>query len=159
MRRAFKEKKIRVRRAFCLSTGFTLIELLVVIAIIGLLASITLVALNEARENARNSRRISDMKQVQLALALRFDKDSSYPASLNFDSGDPITSEDGSMVYLEQIPTNPEPRDDGVCGDSNYTYSTANANTTYEIEYCISEATGGITAGTHTATPLNLAND
>lgn len=147
------------RRGYNNKNGFTLFELLVVIAIIGLLATITLVALNEVREDARNSKRIADMKQVQLALAMRFDNDSNYPASLDFDSGDRIASEDGSKIYLEQVPSNPHPRDEGGCSDSNYTYATTNANTTYEITYCISEATGDVSAGTHTATPLGLAND
>lgn len=60
------------------SAGFTLIELLVVIAIIGLLASIVLVSLNSARAKARDVRRMSDLKQLQLALEMYFDSSSAY---------------------------------------------------------------------------------
>lgn len=56
-----------------LKVGFTLIELLVVIAIIGVLASIVLASLNTARRKSRDARRISDVKQIQLALELCFD--------------------------------------------------------------------------------------
>lgn len=58
--------------------GFTLIELLVVIAIIGLLASIVLVALNSARAKARDSRRMSDLHNVQLALEMYYDRYGTY---------------------------------------------------------------------------------
>ena len=61
--------------------GFTLIELLVVIAIIGILASVVLASLNSAREKSRDARRVSDVKQLQLALELYFDASSSYPAA------------------------------------------------------------------------------
>lgn len=61
--------------------GFTLVELLVVIAIIGLLASIVLVSLNAARQKARDSRRLTDIRQVALALELYADSNNSaYPA-------------------------------------------------------------------------------
>lgn len=54
-------------------SGFTLIELLVVIAIIGVLASIVLASLNNARRKSRDARRVTDIKQIQLALELYFD--------------------------------------------------------------------------------------
>lgn len=61
------------------SRGFTLIELLVVIAIIGILSSVVLASLNSARKKGRDARRISDVKQIQLALELYYDNNQSYP--------------------------------------------------------------------------------
>ncbi len=62
--------------------GFTLIELLVVIAIIGILASVVLASLNKARKQGRDARRVSDIKQLQLALELYFDSGRRYPVTL-----------------------------------------------------------------------------
>jgi prepilin-type N-terminal cleavage/methylation domain-containing protein len=64
--------------------GFTLIELLVVIAIIGILSSVVLASLNSARKKGRDARRISDIKQLQLALELFYDSNGSeYPDALS----------------------------------------------------------------------------
>jgi len=60
--------------------GFTLIELLVVIAIIGLLSSIVLIGLREVRAKARDARRLSDMRQILLALQLYYNKYGRYPS-------------------------------------------------------------------------------
>lgn len=63
--------------------GFTLIELLVVIAIIGILSAVVLASLQTARQKARDATRISDMKNVQLALELYFDSGQNYPTNTN----------------------------------------------------------------------------
>lgn len=60
--------------------GFTLIELLVVISIIGILSSVVLVSLNNAKARARDATRISDMNQIQKALMLYKDDHGRYPS-------------------------------------------------------------------------------
>ncbi|KKR43201.1 MAG: hypothetical protein UU10_C0050G0011 [Parcubacteria group bacterium GW2011_GWF1_40_6] len=59
--------------------GFTLIELLVVVAIIGVLSSVVLVSINSARISARDTRRISDMKNISTALELFYSAYGRYP--------------------------------------------------------------------------------
>jgi len=59
--------------------GFTLIELLVVVAIIGILSSVVLASLNSARAKGRDARRLSDMRQVQIALEMYYDSNGFYP--------------------------------------------------------------------------------
>lgn len=54
-------------------------ELLVVIAIIGVLSSVTLVSLNEARSRARDANRVAQVGQVRLALELYYDNHGEYP--------------------------------------------------------------------------------
>jgi prepilin-type N-terminal cleavage/methylation domain-containing protein len=61
--------------------GFTLIELLVVVAIIGLLSSVVLASLNTARSKARDAARLTQMKQLQLALEFYHDDFGVYPPS------------------------------------------------------------------------------
>lgn len=81
--------------------GFTLIELLVVIAIIGILSSVVLASLNTARESSRDARRLSDLKQLQLALELHYDADGSYPAELTAAE----IVEPGYIATMPQDPT------------------------------------------------------
>jgi len=61
------------------SKGFTLIELLVVVAIIGLLSSVVLTALSEARARARDSQRILDIKEVMKAIEMYYSDNGHYP--------------------------------------------------------------------------------
>lgn len=64
--------------------GFTLIELLVVVAIIGVLASIVLSSLSEARQRARNTAYLAEIIQLQKALELYHIDYGSYPPGPRF---------------------------------------------------------------------------
>jgi general secretion pathway protein G len=77
--------------------GFTLIELLVVIAIIGILSTIVLASLSTARLKSRDARRISDIKQLQLALAVFYDSNAGYPSALSC----------LAPTYISSVPTDP----------------------------------------------------
>lgn len=89
------------------TTGFTLIELLVVIAIIGILSSVVLASLNTARQKGRDTRRISDIKQLQLALELYYDVNGGYPTAAKFYGPSTDTSSLVGAGYISVIPADP----------------------------------------------------
>lgn len=79
-------------------SGFTLIELLVVIAIISILAAFLFPAFARARENARRTSCLSNLKQMGLAIMqYTQDYDETYPQALN-DDATPVTS--GSPTWF-----------------------------------------------------------
>jgi prepilin-type N-terminal cleavage/methylation domain-containing protein len=128
--------------------GFTLIELLVVVAIIGLLATMSIVALNSARARARDAKRVADIKQIQTALELYYNDKGVYPDTITF--GGTLAS--SSIVYMNNVPTAPTPAD-GTCSTGN-TYAYAQTTDSYTLKYCVGAPTGGIPAGSvQTATP------
>jgi prepilin-type N-terminal cleavage/methylation domain-containing protein len=59
--------------------AFTIVELLVVVAIIGILASVVLATLSDARQRSFDTRRLADMSQVIRALDLYLDDTNVYP--------------------------------------------------------------------------------
>jgi general secretion pathway protein G len=112
--------------------GFTLIELLVVIAIIGILSGVVLTSLNGARQKGRDARRISDIKQLQLALELYYDSTGAYPLTIcpSGTTGPCPTSVLVSGGYIQSLPTDPT-------GNLVYSYSpyASSANATVCIGY------------------------
>ncbi len=131
--------------------GFTLIELLVVIAIIGLLSTLAVISLNNARQKSRDAKRVSDIKQIQTALELYYNDHNGYPTAVT--SGSSITgaATAGSVVYMAVVPTNPAPN------GATYTY-TLDSPSSYHLTYTLEGASGGLISGGHTATPAGLAN-
>ncbi|MFA4942568.1 MAG: prepilin-type N-terminal cleavage/methylation domain-containing protein [Patescibacteria group bacterium] len=140
--------------------AFTLIELLVVIAIIGLLATLSVLALNNARAKGRDARRVSDIKQIQTALELYFNDKQLYPATLVTGSTITSTSSAGTSTYMQVIPSSPTPNVSTSvtgCGGTDYTYEMQEVGASYTLKYCLEGNVGAIPGQTlHTATNATL---
>ncbi len=165
--------------------GFTLIELLVVIAIIGLLSTLAVVSLNNARQRSRDAKRLSDIKQLQTALELFYSENGSYPLSDVAAPGTILISDDGNATgtgtvfssLLATVPTAPTPADGSgatacTVATNKYVYKSVNSDATpaecdvvadetgecksYQIDFCIGKDTQGIIAGRHSTTPAGI---
>lgn len=122
------------------------------ILITGILATLAVVALGNARMKSRDAERVADMRQVMSALALYYNDAGSYPTQLV--SGKPILYKDA--IYMQEMPSNPTPRNDGDCPDQDYVYSASEDNKTYTVDYCVADAVGEVSAGKHRVTPDKL---
>ncbi len=97
--------------------GFTLIELLVVIAIIGALSALLLPNFMGARERARDAQRKNDLKQIQKALEMykqdqttvQYPPDDSFLANPGYcwTSGGTGSTCPAGNVYINKVPGDP----------------------------------------------------
>jgi len=164
-------------------SAFTLIELLVVIAIIGLLSTLSIVALNTSRSRARDARRVADMREIRTALEMYFTDMNQYPAqsiTMKRDDPDytgsyclqasnagfsplPCNAANGT-IFMSVVPFPPNPGDGVICnqantygwiGNKNYYYYVRDQYLfdSYRIEFCLGSQVQDLSAGIHTATP------
>jgi len=78
--------------------GFSFIELIVVVTIIAVLSMVGVLSYGQAQRKSRDSRRISDLERIRMALEMARQAGTTYPASL------------GVLVpnYIQSIPVNPK---------------------------------------------------
>lgn len=120
-----------------------MIELLVVIAIIALLSTLSVVSLNNVRAKARDSRRLSDVRQIQTALESYFDYDGIYPVSLPTSS--PFMAD--GLVLFNSLPKDP------VGDDNYYVYAQIDDGGSYTLDFNLESGAANYEAGSYYATP------
>jgi len=99
--------------------GFTVLELLVVIAIVGVLSAAVMIGSSVYRTRSQDSKRVSEIRQIQYALALYFNDFGKYPTCLYTGGG--CTTVLNGTSYMKTVPKDPL----GI----NYTYAALGSGT------------------------------
>ncbi len=109
--------------------GFSLIELLVAISIIALLAALIISGIGNSRTRGRDSKRVSDIKNIQISLELYYDRNHFYPDSATAQSVQTALTGLVSGGFMQSIP------DDPLGGTVHYMYMSNGA--TKSTSYCL----------------------
>ena len=78
-----KNVTLEVRSNSMNKKGFTLIELMIAISIVAILATIGIISYQKTQSIGRDHRRKQDLKAMQVALELYFQKNGMYPPGSN----------------------------------------------------------------------------
>jgi len=138
--------------------GFTLVELLVIIAVIGILATLAVIALQQARSRTRDSKRVADIKQIQTTLELFFNEQGRYPTIDEWNSGSIIVSST-NQVLMQNVPSAPYPADGSCSADqNNFYYIPSDDYSTYNLSFCLGSGVSDLSEGPKCLTPGGIIN-
>lgn len=137
--------------------GFTLIELLVVIAVIGLLSTIAVIALGNARKKANDAVRLSDIQQIQTALEFYYTEHNAYPSpheQVSLGDADAACLNSAGLqargcadAFMPQIPVDPQGK--------SYVYHAPTSDT-YQLFSELEIGAGNFAKGQIVVTPAGI---
>lgn len=137
--------------------GFTLVELVFIVVITSLLTLGSVMSLSFSRQRARDVARVSAIKELQAVLELYRKDNGRYPEILAF--GSPLKSANGQRLYVENLPNNPWPWNDGNCPAADFGYLYNKEDDSYNLKFCLSAETKGFPSGENFVSPGGLVVD
>lgn len=145
-------------------SGFNKIDLILAIAILFIAAVVVLSAFASARAEARDAKRVRDVRYIQEALQLYFNDNFEYPSvSGTGQAARPDTSacaQEGAqfVCYMPDYPYYPRSRGGGRCLNySGYAYSKLPISEGgYRITFCLDSEVEGLSEGPHQVTARGI---
>ena len=124
-------------------------EILIAAGVAAVLGVILVAVLMIDRQNTRDARRISDIRQIQAALEMHYNDENAYPIAIQ--PGAPLVGETGGITYMNLVPTDPL----GAAG-YGYRYVAESPYSTYVISFSLERGISGFSKGVHRATSAGI---
>jgi hypothetical protein len=127
--------------------GAALIRNIVLALSVIIILTVVLLGFRAGRIQARDTQRLSDVRQIQSALKLFYDYNQKYPEAVGKQPKDII----GYMNYWPQAPT----PTDGSCTDAQnqYVYDQLDRGESYVLSFCLGTNVEGNAAGFYQLKP------